>query len=47
MAFIYANNIDDRKHSMKQIVEENGFTFEAYDVTTEDGYVLGLHRIAI
>ena len=38
-------NIDDRKHNVKQIVEENGFTFEEHQVTTEDGYILTLHRI--
>jgi len=36
---------DDRYKSFRQIVEENGFIYEEYDVTTEDGYILGLHRI--
>ena len=38
-------DIDDRHHDTQQIVEENGFKFEAHNVTTEDGYILALHRI--
>lgn len=38
-------DIDDRKHNVKQIVEENGFGFEEHHVITDDGYNLTLHRI--
>ena len=37
--------IDDRYHNISQIVKENGFIFEEHEVTTEDGYILMLHRI--
>ena len=30
---------------MQEIVEENGFIFEEHNVTTEDGYILTMHRI--
>ena len=38
-------DIDDRKHTIKQIVEENGFIFEEHNTITEDGYILTMHRI--
>jgi hypothetical protein len=30
---------------MSEIVQENGFKFEEHNVTTEDGYILTMHRI--
>ena len=30
---------------MSQIVQENGFVFEEHNVTTDDGYILTMHRI--
>lgn len=38
-------DIDDRNHDVKQIVRENGFDFEEHEVTTEDGYILKVHRV--
>jgi len=38
-------DIDDRKHNVQQVVEENGFKFEEHKVTTSDGYILTVHRI--
>ena len=38
-------DIDDRKHTIKQIIEENGFGFEEHNTITDDGYILALHRI--
>ena len=38
-------DIDDRNHDVKTIVTENGFGFEEHTVTTEDGYILTLHRV--
>lgn len=35
----------DFRRSFKEIVNENGFIFEKYDVVTEDGYILSLFRI--
>ena len=29
----------------RDVIERNGYPFEEYKVTTEDGYVLTLHRI--
>ena len=40
-----AFGFDDRNHNITEIAHENGFQFEAYQVQTEDGYLLGLHRI--
>jgi hypothetical protein len=34
-------------HSVKEIVEENGFIFNEYHVTTQDGYILTLHRLRL
>ena len=36
---------DDRLNGVQQIIEENGFTYEAYNVTTEDGYINLVQRI--
>ena len=41
----YRKDPDDRNKNVQQIVEENGFKFQAYNVTTDDGYINGLHRI--
>jgi hypothetical protein len=35
----------DAFKSLKEIVHENGFKYEEYNVTTSDGYILGLYRI--
>ena len=35
----------DTVRSFKQIVENNGYSYESHTVTTEDGYILSLHRI--
>lgn len=40
-----SNIDDDANKSIEQIVIQNGFKFESYEVTTEDGYILQLHRI--
>ena len=31
--------------TFKQIVEENGFTYETHETTTDDGYILNVFRI--
>ena len=31
--------------TFQQVVESNGYTFEAHNVTTADGYILTLYRI--
>lgn len=36
---------DDRTHNGKQIVEENGFKYEEFEVETDDGYLLNLQHI--
>ena len=36
---------NDAYKSVQDIVQENGFGFEQYFVTTEDNYILNLHRI--
>ena len=35
----------DAKRSFEEICVENGFRFEAHEVTTEDGYILNVFRI--
>lgn len=35
----------DFKQEFKDIVEENGFKFDKYEVVTDDGYILTLFRI--
>ena len=35
----------EKKHDVKQIIEENGFKFESHSTTTADGYILTMHRI--
>ena len=35
----------DADLSIKEIVEHHGYLFESHEVTTEDGYILTLHRI--
>jgi lysosomal acid lipase/cholesteryl ester hydrolase len=35
----------DATKSVQEICSENGFLFEEHFVTTEDGYILQLHRI--
>lgn len=46
MSFHSLQDFDDRYHDAGQIVQENGLPFEAYTVTTNDGFKLGLQRIA-
>lgn len=36
---------NDGLKTLAQICKENGFAFEEHKVTTEDGYILTLHRI--
>ena len=43
--FLLTSAFDDTKATIKQIVEENGFSFEEYTVTSSDGYIGKLHRI--
>ena len=31
--------------TIKEIVEADGLTFEYHSVTTEDGYILSVHRV--
>jgi hypothetical protein len=31
--------------TIKEIVEAEGFEFEAYPITTDDGYILEVHRL--
>ncbi|KAJ2944857.1 hypothetical protein O0L34_g1749 [Tuta absoluta] len=38
-------NVPDSYLNISQLVERNGFPFERHFVTTEDGYILELHRI--
>ncbi|KAI5634273.1 alpha/beta-hydrolase lipase region domain-containing protein [Phthorimaea operculella] len=38
-------NVPDSYLNISQLVEKNGFPFERHFVTTEDGYILQLHRI--
>ena len=33
------------KMTMEEIVKFDGYQFESYDVTTDDGYILQLHRV--
>lgn len=42
---VVADEFDDRFKNIQEIIEENGFTFEAHNVTTEDGHILTMHRI--
>lgn len=39
-------DIDDRFHTIQEVVEENNYTFSEHQVTTEDGYILTMHRIS-
>ena len=39
------NQSTDAFKSLEFIANENGFACEKYQVTTEDGYVLGIYRI--
>ena len=39
------HHFDDRFHTFKQIVEENGYIYSSYTVITTDGYHLRLERI--
>ena len=44
---IFAGSVDpDTYKSFEQIVIENGFNYETHAVTTEDGYILNVFRIA-
>ena len=43
---ISRNGFDDRFHNISVICQENGFDHRGYNVTTEDGYILTLDRIA-
>lgn len=36
---------NDANKSVKEIVEENGWVYEEYDVVTDDGYILTIYRI--
>lgn len=36
----------DVGRSIRQIVEARGFVFEKHNVTTEDGYILEMHRVS-
>jgi hypothetical protein len=38
-------DFDDRFHNIKEVAEENNYTFSEYNITTVDGYILSLHRI--
>mgnify|MGYP004417252226 CR=1 FL=1 len=40
-----ARDIDDRFHTIREIVEENNYSFEEHNVTTDDGYILSIHRV--
>jgi len=40
-----AKNHPNVHRTIKEIVEYNGFNFENHTVTTEDGYVLEMHRL--
>ena len=41
-----ASDVDnDMNKGFREICRENKFSMEEYTVVTEDGYVLGLHRI--
>lgn len=42
---VYNNTDPDIHRSFQEIVEENGFVFEAHHTTTEDGYILNFFRI--
>jgi len=33
------------KMTIGEIVESDGFNFEYHNVTTNDGYILGVHRL--
>ena len=37
--------VGDFNKTVRQIVEDNGYTFEEYTKDTSDGYVLGMFRI--
>ena len=41
----YHKGFDDRFHDVRQIVQENGFGYERYNIPTKDGYILGLDRV--
>lgn len=38
-------HFDDRFHTVEQICLENGFGYENFNITTEDGYILRLDRV--
>ena len=40
-----AKDIDDRFHTIREIVEENNYSFEEHNITTDDGYILSIHRV--
>jgi len=40
-----ADTDPNETRTIQEIVESAGFKFEAYSVTTEDGYILEMHRI--
>ena len=40
-----AEDFDDTAKTIGQIIEQNGFRFEEYNVTSSDGYIGTVHRI--
>jgi len=42
---IFTTNFDDRFNDVDQICYENGFGYENFNITTEDGYILRLDRV--
>lgn len=43
---VCAEDIDpDEKYSLKELVESRGYLLQAHEVTTEDGYILTIHRV--
>ena len=40
-----STNFDDTQASIQQIIEQNGFKYQEFAVTSSDGYIGKLHRI--